>query len=221
MLDSEVVVFVRAKVHGFLHLVGSILVSLHGLLHFCVSDQAELLSVLEGNRDRLLGSEPSEVGSAGEGDGCFVELIGHNSLSVETLDDAIGLNDVSRLGFASGHDFLFSGVEGLLGFGDSNSLALSPPCLGLLEDILSLGDSAIGVFAVLGGACKDLHLCVVLGQVGEVVHGFLSASTEDGDVLLSSQIGLASPSVVMHFGFQTLFEGQDSDLDGSLAGLIS
>ena len=184
------------EVEGFLHLVGSILVSLHGLLHFLVSDLAEVSSVLEGQGNGLHGSEPSEVGMSGEFHGFSVEGVGDVFLLVENSDDLIGLTDISLLVGVGGLEGFDSFLKDLLSSRNS-VLALSPPSRGLSEDTLSLGDSTISSFSDANGASEDLQLCISSALVLEVLHGFEVAFPEDGNVLPSSHQGLALPSFVM------------------------
>lgn len=184
------------EVEGFLHLFGSILVSLHGLLHFLVSDLAEVSSVLEGQGNGFPGSESSEVGSVSELHGFFVESMGDVFLLVENSDDLIGLTDISLLVGVGGLEGSDSFLKDLLSSRNS-VLALSPPSRGLSEDTLSLGDSTISSFADANGASEDLKLCISSALVLEVPHGFEVASLEDRNILLSSHLGLALPSFVM------------------------
>ena len=195
MLDTEVVVGVRAEVEGFVHLVVSGSVegcSFHGL---CLEDSRHLVSVLEGHLGLLHGSHLSEEGGLLELGGLDGLLSSYFSLSCDLLDDGISSSTVLDQAFLGRHDSGFGLLQKGQISGDS-FLGIGPSFVSNLEKVLSDSDHLEGSNVVSLGSSNDNHLLVDDGQVLEVLHGFSMAFLEGGLVSRATILLLSLPCVV-------------------------
>jgi len=195
MLDTEVVVGVRAEVEGLSHLVFSGSVegcSFHGL---CLEDSRHLVSALEGHLGLLHGSHLSEEGGLRELGGLDGLLSSYFSLSCDLLDDGISSGTVLDQALFGRHNSGFSLLQKGQISGDS-FLGIGPSFVSSLENFLSDSDHLVGSVVVSLGSGNDFHLLVDDGQVLEVLHGFSMAFLEGGLVSRATILLLSLPCVV-------------------------